>query len=384
MKKEGIYKFMKRTIALLLAIPILSLMLAGCDGIHQPSETSAEKTSMQTTAPDVQESEKGTWIFIDSAGREVELPHDIDRIAPSGSLAQIVLYTLCPDKIIGLAQEYSDIQKQYIDPSVYELPVFGQFYAGSGGNLNLEAIMAADPQVIIDIGEVKSTITDDMNGISEQTGLPVIFIEATLDTMSQAYETLGKVLGREQRAAELGGYVDNVLAMAAENSAGISDADRLRVLYVQDASGLYVNSAGSIHADVIDYVGAINVAKLQSVSGGMGAEVSMEQVQLWDPDVLIIAPVSIYDKVGEDELWGNIQAVKSGKFYEVPIGPYNWMGKPPSVHRLMGILWLGNLLYPDIYNYDIVEKTQEFYKLFFGYKLSEQDAKKLMENSTFK
>lgn len=375
---------MTRTIAIVLVIPMLVWTLAGCAGAQQTTGPLAEKTSMPSSVPEVQESERGTWIFIDSAGREVELPRDVDRIAPSGSLAQIVLYTLCPDKIIGLAQEYSDIQRQYIDPLVYELPVFGQFYSSSGGNLNLEAIMAADPQVIIDIGEAKSTITGDMDGISKQTGLPVIFIEATLETMSQAYETLGKVLGCEQRAAELGAYIDNVLAMAAENSAGIADDARARVLYVQDANGLYVNSAGSIHADVMDYVGAINVAELESVSGGMGAEVSMEQVQLWDPDVLLIAPESIYDTVGEDELWGNISAVKSGKFYEVPIGPYNWMGKPPSVHRVMGILWLGNLLYPDVYNYDIVGKTREFYELFFGYKLSDQEVKKLMENSTFK
>jgi iron complex transport system substrate-binding protein len=321
---------MRRTIAILLTTLILVFMLAGCTGTPKMSTKASE-----------------TWTFTDSAGRQVELPRQIDRIAPSGSLAQIALYTLCPGKIIGLAQKYSDSQKPYIDPAVTALPVFGQFYGSSGGDLNLEAVIAAKPQVIIDIGEKKDTIVSDMDGIAEQTGLPVIFIEATLETMSRAYAVLGGVLGCAQRAAALGAYVDGVLAMAAENRAKIADADRARVLFVQDASGLFVNSAGSIHADVIDYVGAVNVARLDFVSGGKGAEVSMEQIQLWDPDVLIIAPDSIYDTVGKDVLWANITAVKRGAFYEVPalqldgqapVGPsragYFVAGKPAVSGRL--------------------------------------------------
>lgn len=362
----------KKAASMLMLVLILFNVTAGCAYNKKATETEPVQSSGET------------WTFTDSAGRSVELPRKIDRIAPSGPLAQIVLYTLCPEKIMGLSQKYSDTQKQYISPAVYDLPVFGQFYSSSGGTLNLEALMAADPQVVIDIGEAKGNIASDMDGISEQTGLPVIFIEATLETMSQTYSALGEVLGCEERAAELGNYVDNVLKMAAENSAKIGDDKRVNVLYVQDSSGLYVNSAGSIHADVIDYVGAENSAKLESISGGKGAEVSMEQIQLWDPDVLIIAPESIYGTLGTDEVWANLKSVKNGKFYEIPIGPYNWMGKPPSVHRIMGIWWLGNLLYPDIYDYDIVEKAQEFYKLFFDYELSEQEAKELMSNSTFK
>ncbi|MDR0551584.1 MAG: ABC transporter substrate-binding protein, partial [Spirochaetaceae bacterium] len=45
-------------------------------------------------------------VWTDSAGRVVEVPAKIERIAPSGPLAQIILYSLCPDKVIGWASSF--------------------------------------------------------------------------------------------------------------------------------------------------------------------------------------------------------------------------------------------------------------------------------------
>ena len=41
------------------------------------------------------------------------------------------------------------------------------------------------------------------------------------------------------------------------------------------------------------------------------------------------------------------------------------------------------MLYPDIYNYDIISEAQRYYKLFWHYELSETDAKELLSKSTF-
>ena len=45
--------------------------------------------------------------------------------------------------------------------------------------------------------------------------------------------------------------------------------------------------------------------------------------------------------------------------------------------------WMGNLLYPEVFDYDMVAEAQEFYKLFYRYDLSEDEAKELMARSTF-
>ena len=82
---------------------------------------------------------------------------DRSRIAPSGPLAQIVLYTAVPDLLCGKAREFSDAQLKLIDKKFGDLPVFGQFY-GKSSDFNLEAVLAAETEVIIDIGEKKETI----------------------------------------------------------------------------------------------------------------------------------------------------------------------------------------------------------------------------------
>jgi iron complex transport system substrate-binding protein len=109
----------------------------------------------------------------------------------------------------------------------------------------------------------------------------------------------------------------------------------------------------------------------------------MEQVLLWDPDVVILSPDANYDEIFEDEVWAAVRAVQTGQVYEVPYGPYNWIDKPPSVQRVLGIQWLAQLLYPEVYQYDMTAVAQEFYKLFYDYDLTAEEAQELMENSIY-
>ena len=79
----------------------------------------------------------------------------------------------------------------------------------------------------------------------------------------------------------------------------------------------------------------------------------MEQLMLWNPDVILFAPDSVYASVGDDPLWQSLTAIQNGSYYEAPMGPYNWMGFPPSVQRYLGMLWMAKLLYPDAADYDL-------------------------------
>ena len=63
--------------------------------------------------------------------------------------------------------------------------------------------MAASPELVIDIGEPKEIIEKKLNFLSEQLGIPVVFIEATLPTMESAYTKLGELLGNTKECEEL-------------------------------------------------------------------------------------------------------------------------------------------------------------------------------------
>ena len=52
---------------------------------------------------------------------------------------------------------------------------------------------------------------------------------------------------------------------------------------------------------------------------------------------------------------------------------------------VLGVWWLGQLVYPDVYNdYDMIEIAQEFYDLFWHYELSEEGARELLSQSILK
>jgi len=352
---------MKKTVSVLLCLCLL-LSLCAC----------GQETGNET--------KKETRLFVDSCGRAVEIPAQINAVVPSGPLAQMILYTVCPEKLQSLAVTLSKTQKQYLDERIWSLPITGQFYGGAG-TMNLEEIMRAAPDLIIDMGEAVDSIASDMDGLQAQTGIPVIFIEASLTTMEQAYRTLGELVDASERADACADYIRDTLSDVREKAASIPENERLRTVYAVGENGTEVYGKGSLHAETLELVGAENVAIVERYNSKGRTEVSMEQMLVWNPDVLILGGDADLRDVLSDPGWANVSAVQNGRAYEVPTGPYNWMDQPPSVQRVLGLKWLGNVLYPELYDYDMVNETRTFYRLFWHYELSEEAARSLLAGS---
>lgn len=368
MKKD---KTKRILVALLIVIMAGVVILAGCGRSGAADYDPLENVETVT--------------FTDDCGREVEIPKTITRVAPSGAVAQMVIMSMAPEAMVGLAASPSSDQLDYFPEKTWDLPTFGQFY-GSKSNLNIEALIKAHPQVIIDIGDLKTSHKSDMDKIQRQTGIPTIFVQTTLDKMPGAYRTLGKLFGKEKKGERLASYIENTVDYAEKQTAKLKDKDKKSVYYGTGASGLACNTDGSVQADVIDIIGAKNAVVGTDVSDkGGGTLINMEQLYNFDPDVLIFTLDGIYKNIAEgDKTWGELTGVKNDKYYEIPGIPYCWMSGPPSVNRILGIWWLGKLVYPDLYDFDMVKKTQEYYKLFFNYDLSKKQAEEMLANSTGK
>ena len=344
---------------------------------EEPKEEKEEEKEPEATEGEMRK-------FVDSLGREVEIPAKLERVAPSGHLAQMIMYSINPDLLIGWGRLPNPDAAKFIPEKYLNLPEFGAFY-GAKADLNVESLLAANPQVVIDLGQIKGDkMAEELDALQEQVGVPVIFIEAELDTMVDAYEKLGEVLHEEENAAKLGEYVGETLKMAKEKSAELTDDQKVKVYYGEGDTGLQTNPPQSIHAEVLNLVGAINVADLPETSGAGMNEISMEQLLGWDPDVIVFGPNSAYETVSEDPLWTDLRAVSEDKIYEVPMGPYNWMGRPPAVNRILGVRWMGNLLYPEVFDYDMKEETKKFYSLFYNYELTDEEVTDLLSKSTLK
>lgn len=347
------------------------LGLAGCSGGQDRPAAPAQE------APAASE----TYVFTDDLGREVELPAQIDRICPSGFTAQQVLLTMAPDKMVGLAQELNDDQLRIFGEKFAGYPVFGAVL-GAKDNLNREAVAAENPQVIIDTGEAKKGAREDLDALQEQLGIPVVFIEAKLSDYGAAYERLGEMLGMEDRGDELAAYCRASYQKVEDVMATIPEGERVRMAYLLGANGLNAIAKTSFQGQVIDMC-ADNVVVVDDVSGkGNGNEISLEQIALWNPDLIIFQAGSIYDTVGDDPAWAGIAAIGSGRYYQVPDDPYCWMNNPPTVNQLMGMQWLPRLLYPDRFDDTIADVTRAYYKTMYQYDLSDAELADLLADAS--
>ncbi|NLC72230.1 MAG: ABC transporter substrate-binding protein [Ruminococcaceae bacterium] len=267
--------------------------------------------------------------------------------------------------------------EQYLKTEHYNLPELGQLYGGKG-ELNLETLLASGAEVVIDVGEPKKTIKEDLDALQEQTKIPFVHITAKLDNMGEAFRKLGELVGMKEEAEALAVYCEKTLEQTNKIA---NEVTKAKLLYITGPEGLNVIAKGSFHAEVIDLL-ADNLAEVADPSSkGSGNEVDMEQLLKWNPDVILFGPGSIYKTVGSEETWQKLSAIKNGTYYEVPEGPYNWMGFPPSVQRYLGMLWMAKLLYPEQASYDLYEAVAEYYKLFYHSDLTKEQYEALVENS---
>jgi len=334
-------------------------------------------SAQAVTEKPVQKAE--TVQFTDSCGRTVEIPADVTKVAVSGNVATLFMTSIAPEYMCNVNSTPSKSQMEYLPAVLAGLPATGQLYGGKS-SINYEELIATGAQVVIDMGDYKKGIAEDLDALQAQIGIPCIFLQADLEHMSEAFRSLGIILAdKEERAEELAILIDLTMILSEVNRETIPEEERLSVMFTSGSDGLGTNAKGSSQAQVIEIVGAENAIVVDKVSSkGGGNIVSLEQVYKADPDVIIFSPESIYSTVASDPAWKELRAIKEGRYYEIPGLPYNWMSMPPSLNMILGIWWLGNILYPQYYNYDMVSVAQDFYKVLWNCELSADQAKSLL------
>lgn len=348
----------KTMISLLLAAAML-LGLAACGAAPAPGTSD-------------------TTVFTDDLGRQVDVPSTVSKVVPTGPLAQIVLYAIAPDMLVGLASKWASSAQGIVPEEYLNLPYFGQLY--NSANLNVEELAAAGPELIIDIGRTMDGGTEDMETLEDQTQIPAVFISASLETMPETFRKLGKLLGREEKGEELAQFCEKVWQRTASIMEKVGD-NKIDALYVLGEQGLNVLAYDSYHSELIDML-TNNVAVVDNPSSkGSGNEVTLEQIAIWDPDFILFASDSIYDTAKETAVWCDISAIANGKYIEVPEGPHNWMGTPPAVQRYLGMIWLTTQLYPEYCDYDAKTEILEYYEKFYHCSLTEDQFNQLTANA---
>jgi iron complex transport system substrate-binding protein len=315
----------------------------------------------------------------DSAGRQVTVPDRIERVFAAGPPASVLLYVLAPDRMVGWQRAPHPEDLPYIAPEYRNLPVLGSLTGGQ--TVNLEVLLQTKPDLIVDFGSVRDTYVSLANRVQAQTNIPYVLIDGRFQNTAASVRLLGQVLGVEERAEQIATYVESTLAEIDAIVAEVPQNERPRVYLARGPDGLETGLQGSINTEIIERVGAINVAVDPSGARRGIGQVPLEQVVLWNPDTVITWDRNFFENVRGDSYWQGVDAVKSGRVYLSPMAPYGWIDRPPSLNRMIGIRWLAGLFYPDHVKQDLGEVTRSFCNLFYHVVLTNADLDRLLQSA---
>ncbi|MBV8131866.1 MAG: iron ABC transporter substrate-binding protein [Alphaproteobacteria bacterium] len=307
--------------------------------------------------------------FTDSAGRRINVPDEVSRVFPAGPPASVTLYMAASEKMLGWTRAPSPEARTFLPSRYTELPELGRL-TGRGNTVNLENVVRLMPDLVLDVGDTSATYVSLADRVQEQTHIPAVLIGGHLADTADTLRQVGSVLGVSERAETLARYAEGVLAEVRKETAKIPPANRPSVYFARGPHGLETAVAGSIGSEVVDLVGARNVVGTETAPRTV-IDVSSEQILAWQPEVILTVDRRFHAAIRTDPVWREVKAVQTGNIHFVPDLPFSWLDNPPAANRLIGLLWLGKLLYPASFPQDVRAEARRFYALFYQQEPSE-------------
>jgi len=320
------------------------------------------------------QSNADTITITDCVGRQVKIPAQINRIAclcPESGYALAMFGK--GDKIVAVV---GGIQRDLIltdmYPQIKDLPV-----PKSSGAINIEELVKTKPDVVF----VKSDTSSNEAEVEKLNKSKIPFLVVDFYSMKEqqnAIAMIGKAIGAADKAAEYNQYYQRCIDRVQKKVASIPQQEKVKVYHsINEATRTDIQK--SLSGDWTKAAGAYNVAaneNLKSMEGKYFA--SLEQILLWDPDVILANELGVANYIINNKQWAPLKAVKNHKVLQMPNGLSRW-GHPSSPETPLAVLWLAKTIYPDKFaDLDMVAETKAFYKEFFGFELSDEVVNKVL------
>lgn len=300
--------------------------------------------------------------IVDHFGRVVQIPEKITKIYAVSPPISMSVLAFDPKLLCALNFPFSKEQKPYAQ-SAYDKPVAGGFF-GQGQTPNFEIIASVKPDVILAWGGFSGSkkIVEKFSLL----GIPVILVsnESIKDLLKQ-FKLYGELTGDTKRADELIAYTKETLTLIDSLQEDLKKDPPKRYYFAEDISGLKSECEGSFHLEPFRYAGATNALDCKSTSNYGMEQISLESVLMADPDLFIVMEKDFYKNIYSDKRFAALKAIKNKEVYLVPSTPFNYITRPPSFMRLMGIRWLIHTMYPDLLPNSLEDEQKKFDALFF-------------------
>lgn len=344
---------MKKRLWLFLTAALLALLLAACSA---PAGRDEGRT------------------VTDSVGRSVSLPQEIDSISCvcpfSGSM--IVLFGYGDKVTTGCKNMTRSALLNSICPGISDLTV-----VKNSGSLNAETILEHGADVIfVNQGTYEDA---DQRAKLDAMGIPYVVVGyETLDEQLDAVAVIGAALDTEEEAARYIDWAKGIMERVEQGCREVPTPERPRIYHSLNEA-VRTDYQNSICAEWIALTGAENVSL---TSGGLSLEgdkayTTLEQIYVWEPDLIICNEPGVDDYILSDEKWAGLDCVEQGRVFQIPVGTSR-MGHPTSTETPLALLWLAELLYPEHFDIDFSQELKDYFEEFYDYQLSEETVEAIL------
>ena len=320
-----------------------------------------------------------TRTFTDMLGRKIVVPEPLTRVALLGGPTGQVAYILgARNQLCAVTKSLKSSELiRMMDPTVKDLVA----PRSTSGQINVEELIVADPQLVI-AGDLDGSI------VEKKTRIPVAYLKST---MNQSYDLLkeeirfyGRAFHKEARAENYIQYLQRTVDLVQSRTKDIPQNKRKVVFNGYSSNHLVTLGGDTFMQRQIELAGCRNAAEKIPTSGtregglhtGL-AEVSMEKVLEWNPDMLIIdfgSPAELYDS----PKWKSINAVKNKKIFKQPIGIFIW-DRPTAESAVLHPLWLAKMAYPERFaDVNLVQEIKRFYREIMSFNLTDEHAEAIL------
>lgn len=310
-------------------------------------------------------------VVFDQTGQTVTVPHPLETIASVYGIGTYLAYALGGgDRLIVAyyigVKTLSSASESMLrwEPRLSDILSFG--------DPNVEELVASGAQLVLADGSQHQAVAEQLR----ELGIPVFLYQAeTAQALKEAVTLTGQLLGSESEglALALNADYDRIVDAVEADVSALEDEERVSVLFL--GTSLTKTISGAMYQSyLIEVAGGISVTRDLP---GFWNEVNLEQILLWNPDVILIPP---YGPIQPADIlnnvdWQSLDAVQSGRVHRMPrvIAPMD----TPVPESVLGIAWMAKTLYPDLVTLDLEEEVTHFYTDYYQFALTDEEISRL-------
>ncbi|MFX1392558.1 MAG: ABC transporter substrate-binding protein [Promethearchaeota archaeon] len=244
--------------------------------------------------------DSGTKIFVDSLGREVEVPQRPERIISMAPVITETLYAIgVDDRVVGVTDYCNYPEEAKNKPSI-----------GGFSTPNLEIVVSLEPDLVISSRNDQAVI----ESLENYDIAIVVLLVNTLEDAIERIEDVGYLVDEEITADKISDTMETKMNVITSKTNALPDDQRLKCYFEVWSTPKVAGKYSFLH-DMMERAGGINIfGDIKSE----WASVTHESVIEKNPEVIFITAMgrdNYQEDIGARPGYNNIDAIINDRIY---------------------------------------------------------------------